>query len=79
MRTTVDLDPDVLSAARELARRRRQSLGRVLSDLARTALTKTAVTVREPDASFYGFAPFPADGRVVDNDTVERLREEEGV
>lgn len=79
MRTTVDLDSDVLSAARELARRRRQSLGRVLSDLARTALTKAEATAQEPETPFYGFAPFPADGRVADNDTVERLREEDGI
>ena len=38
MRTTVDLDPDVLQAARSLARSRRTSLGRVLSDLARGGL-----------------------------------------
>ena len=35
MRTTLDIDPDVLSAARELARRRGVAIGRVLSDLAR--------------------------------------------
>jgi hypothetical protein len=38
MRTTVDLDPDVLQAARSLARSRRTTLGRVLSDLARSGL-----------------------------------------
>jgi predicted DNA-binding ribbon-helix-helix protein len=39
MRTTVDLDPDVLQAAKSLARDRNQSVGRVLSDLARHGLT----------------------------------------
>lgn len=34
----MDLDPDVLQAARSLARARRTSLGRVLSDLARGGL-----------------------------------------
>jgi hypothetical protein len=38
MRTTVDLDEDVLTVAKHLAHERRQSLGRVLSDLARQAL-----------------------------------------
>lgn len=38
MRTTVDIDSDVLQAARSLARSRRQSLGRVLSELARGGL-----------------------------------------
>ena len=38
MRTTVDLDPEVLEAARSLARSQGRSLGRVLSDLARRGL-----------------------------------------
>lgn len=38
MRTTVDLDADVLQAARSLARSRRRSLGKVLSDLVRRGL-----------------------------------------
>jgi hypothetical protein len=41
MRTTVDIEDDVLAAARSIAERRRQSLGKVLSDLARQALTKS--------------------------------------
>ncbi len=38
MRTTVDLDEDVLRVAKHLAQQRGQSLGRVLSDLARQGL-----------------------------------------
>jgi hypothetical protein len=38
MRTTVDLDEDVLRVAKDLARDRDHSLGRVLSDLARRGL-----------------------------------------
>jgi hypothetical protein len=38
MRTTVDLDADILQVAKALARDRDQSLGRVLSDLARRGL-----------------------------------------
>ena len=38
MRTTVDIDDDVLAAAREISRLRRDGLGRVLSDLARRGL-----------------------------------------
>lgn len=38
MRTTLNLDEDVLQAARELAVVRRSTLGRVLSDLARKGL-----------------------------------------
>jgi hypothetical protein len=39
MRTTVDIEDDVLAAAKSIAVRRRLSLGRVLSDLVRQALT----------------------------------------
>jgi hypothetical protein len=39
VRTTLDLDPDVLQAAKELAASRRSTAGKVLSELARKALT----------------------------------------
>jgi hypothetical protein len=39
MRTTLDIDDDVLSAAKELALRDKTTAGQVLSDLARKALT----------------------------------------
>jgi hypothetical protein len=38
MRTTLDIDDDVLQAAKELAGNRRTTAGKVLSDLARKAL-----------------------------------------
>ena len=42
MRTTLQLDDDVLAAARVLARQRRSSVGDVISDLARQALSRSA-------------------------------------
>jgi len=55
MRTTVDLEEDVLLAAKQLARERGVSIGRVLSDLARQALSR-------PDAGTMrnGVPLFPA-------------------
>jgi hypothetical protein len=38
VRTTVDIDEDILRAAKDLAEERSQSLGRVLSELARKGL-----------------------------------------
>jgi len=38
MRTTLEIDDDVLTAAEHLASRQGSSAGKVLSDLARTAL-----------------------------------------
>ncbi len=80
MRTTLDLDPDVLAAARELAARRRVSIGRVLSELARQALLGPAAArlAREPVPELHGFQPFPARGVLVDDRTIDRLRDQEG-
>lgn len=82
MRTTLDIDAEVLTAAKEIARRRRTTAGAVISELARRALTQPlpmpGVAAREPEP-FFGFRPLAADGRVVSDDTVERLREEEGI
>jgi hypothetical protein len=43
MRTTLDIDDDVVSAARELAAGERRSLGSVISELARRGLTPARV------------------------------------
>ena len=40
MRTTLDLDPDILQAAKELAQVHGVSAGRVVSDLVRKALER---------------------------------------
>ena len=38
MRTTIDIEEDVLAAAKDLAAQRNQSAGKVVSDLLRLAL-----------------------------------------
>lgn len=43
MRTTLDLDDDVVVAAKELAAGERRSLGSVISELARRGLTPARV------------------------------------
>ena len=42
MRTTLDIDSDVLAAGKAIAAQRRQSLGKVISSLARQALQPPA-------------------------------------
>ncbi len=80
MRTTLDIDTEILGAVKEIARRTGSTAGSVLSELARRALTQTVVAlgVREPRAT-YGFRPIPARGTVTSNATVDRLRDDEGV
>ena len=77
MRTTLDIDPEILNVVRERARRERRSAGAVLSDLARQALTGAGLTTTSEEAvPCHGFRPFPKEGRVVSEATVERLRDE---
>jgi hypothetical protein len=47
MRTTLDIDEDVMEAAREMARLKNQGIGRTISDLARRGLTPDATPARE--------------------------------
>ena len=76
MRTTLDIEDDVLFAAKALARREKKSAGRIISELARKGLTGgLASTAQEPKA-VYGFRPFPREGRIVSNDSINKLRED---
>ena len=81
MRTTLDIDDDVLTAAKEIGRREKKTAGAVISALARIALTRETPdrrgAVREPRA-FYGFKPLAAEGVVVTDELINRLREESG-
>jgi hypothetical protein len=80
MRTTLDIDDDVLMAAKERARREKKTAGQLISQLLREAMTRpaTGTQVREPEAH-YGFQPFGSRGTVVSDELVNRLREEEGI
>lgn len=44
IRTTLAIDQDVLSAAKELASMQRKTIGEVISELARTALHPTKIS-----------------------------------
>ena len=77
MRTTLDIDEDVLQAAKEIARREKKTAGQVVSMLARSALTapRGVQAAREPRA-VYGFRPFAARGAIVTNELIDSLRED---
>jgi hypothetical protein len=85
MRTTLDIDEDVLLAAKELAKRQNLSAGRVVSQLLRCVLTGQAGHAKASKdggpgpKSVAGFRPFPEGRAVVTNDVVNRLRDAEGV
>ncbi|MFN0316001.1 MAG: CopG family transcriptional regulator [Burkholderiales bacterium] len=83
MRTTLDIDDDVLNAAKELARREQVSAGQIVSRMLRDALTGKLQAARGPSAKrarvVAGFRPFAPRGQVVTNDAVNQWRDDEGV
>ena len=75
MRTTLSVDDDVLLAVQERARREKRSVGAVLSDLTRQALTGPAAPAGVSNK--HGFTPLPRRGPVVSNELIDRLRDDE--
>ena len=93
MRTTLDIADDVLFAAKELARRDKKTLGQVVSEVMRRALSGSAVEAvggagsprddgqsEDIDRRFQalGFRTLPARGGIVTNELINQLREREG-
>jgi hypothetical protein len=75
MRTTLDLDEDILQAAKELAALQKTTAGKVLSDLARKALAPrdTKLKVRNGVPLF----PYRPGGRVMTVKMVKDLLDDE--
>jgi hypothetical protein len=76
MRTTLDIDLDVLEAAKEISARTRKTAGQVLSDLARKALSTSGTSPNTPNSSINGFEIIPAEDRVITPDLIQKLQEE---
>ena len=74
MRTTLDLDDDVLAAARSIATARKQTMGKVVSDLVRQSL---ATKLKKAPS---GIPLLPRRrGVIVTNELIDKLREDEGI
>ena len=76
MRTTLDIDDDLLAAAKQLAKKRKLTAGEVISDLARQALTKSAVADEEPRYR-NGFRLLPRTGQIITSEMVRKWLEED--
>ncbi len=74
MRTTVDIDDDVLIVIKEMAQERGVSAGKLVSELARTALTKSEPYDYEDGIPLLPLRP---GGEMVTLELVNRLRDEE--
>lgn len=79
MRTTLDLDDDVLLAAKAHAAREKRSLGAVISDLARASLQRPPSPAGKPRGPRGGrFAVLPARPEIITVEHVHRLMDAQG-
>jgi hypothetical protein len=82
MRTTLDLDDDVLQAAKELAQYENKTAGQVLSELARMGILCRNMHDQESqdnDDPFIikdGLPVLRSRGRIVTNEMVKRIQQE---
>jgi hypothetical protein len=74
MRTTLNIDEDVLETAKELAARRGTTAGHVLSELARSALAPRERSARKRNG--VPTLPRRKGGGLVTPEIVNRLRDE---
>ena len=73
MRTTIDLEEDVLLAAKEIARQRGVSIGKVLSDLTRQSLSRQDHTATRSGVPLFPVRP---GAGIVTLELVNQLRDE---
>jgi hypothetical protein len=78
MKTTLNIDDDVLEAARELAQREGRTAGQVLSALARRGLAQSAGRQGSHSHTRNGVPVLPSRGGVITVDQVQRLMDTEG-
>jgi len=73
MRTTLEIEEDVLHAAREIARQRKISIGKALSDMARQSLIQQKKRTTRNGVPLF---PVKADSGMVTLEIVNQLRDE---
>jgi hypothetical protein len=88
MRTTLDLDEDILNAAKSLAKAGQTTAGRIISDTMRRAIqmgladpsqTITTQSLAKEPSAVYGFVPLTSPGQqIVTSDMVRAIRDDLG-
>ena len=76
MRTTLDIEDEVLQAVKELGKREGKTAGQVLSELARKSLTSDApdkFTMRN------GVPVFSSRGEIITMEKIRQIMDEEGI
>ena len=79
MRTTLDIEDDVLQAAKEMAQREGSSAGRVISTLARRGLTASLNKKEVASISRGGVPLLPLREEVITEKHIQNLMDAEGV
>ena len=84
MRTTLDIDDDVLFAAKEIAAKERKTAGKILSEIFRRGIQSVdpgsaVVKSGQPYVLKNGIPILPSRGEVVTTDQIQRMMEEEGI
>ena len=79
MRTTLDIEDDVLQAAKELAQREGGTAGQVISTLARRGLARPPAKSKTSSGMRGGVPLLASRGEVVTLERVQNLMDKEGV
>jgi hypothetical protein len=82
MRTTLDIDPDVLQTAKEIARKEKRTAGAVISEFARRGFYAGDLSVSEESAGYNeknGVPLLPPTGTLVSEATIRKIRDSEGI
>ncbi len=81
MRTTIDIDIDILQGAKEEAKYAGTTAGRVISMWARTGRTRSLSNGTRIEGVTYvhGVPQFPSRGRIVSMEQIQKIMDEEGI
>ena len=79
MRTTLDLEPDVIQVAKEIAVREKTTAGRVISRLVRTALGGAPQKSSKVKFVYKNGVPTlpPREGEIITLEHIQNLKDEE--
>jgi hypothetical protein len=79
MRTTLDIEDDVLQAAKELAQREGSTAGQVISTLARRGLTSSPGKSKKSTGTRNGVPVLASRGEIITLERIQKLMDEEGI
>lgn len=80
MRTTLDIEDDVLQAAKELARCEGSTTGKVISKLARNGLTQPTSSGKKRITRYRNGVPLlPSRGEIITMEHIQKIMDEEGI